>query len=1545
MSYVWVLCPPIWRAAKNTTRMPLARRKFVKPINLCLSIATLFAAASPALSATDITWVGGTSGSLVWEDPCNWSPTQIPDWPTEDAVINDVLTGNRDIYATGLELGPAGPVEINLLEWTANGAYEDKLTLGADMPMRAAGSPAQYMFNPSDDPTKMVLDLNGNQFTGTYNFKLPALTIQGPGTLESAGLSTLGASTIIDPNVEYILTGGELHLDNATVPFIRMTGDVVDRTTIAPGTIGDLQIDNGILNQIYGNLQITGDVNIAPVGSTAGLDATAALASVFKLAGSLIDQNLLNDNGAGGLACYTSGRLLFNGGGNVQTLDLRRPNHMRLFIEPDSHVVLGSDHTALYTGVTFHASRVAERATLDVASHDLLITDFHAHRDDPADAPTFKYTVGADSGSITVLGDPCNDATDTGFRLRKFKLEIVDGGGWNHGDDFILFDYDQQGTRDNTEPIPVIVDETLPPGWGHFGLVHDQVLKRVYIKELWDLTIDSDSDGVPDVNDLCPDTPGGTVVNYQGCPDADNDGVSDLDDLCPDSPPGSQVSFDGCPDADGDGIKDTDDLCPGTPPGTRVSLDGCPDADGDNVTDADDLCPGTLTGLTVDATGCVISPEFAPEDCPEVIALGYRLDGDSDGDCHVTTPDDLIRLIELWLADCVLLADCTAVDSDNSHTVDGIDFAAYAANLHRCNDPCDPACTINWSKGLTVPFITNNVVQYDINIPLYIHPDVQDAADTLASYLEQMTGNPVTVQTGDGTSGIAVGLVSDFPHLGFEQYFNPDHAFRQGEYLLVTHLSDPCSGLYVLGASPEAVQFAVYDLLRHLGYRRYMPGANWEIVPTIANLDLTLDFVGVPDYPSHGMFIQGGTFGAQTVGMSQWKLANRMQASTITYGHAWGAIRLWYLAKHSVPELPPAFYLDGNVTHMDLDNPDVINDFFGAYAIEQFLNNPDLFGVSLDPYDGWSGNDAKLAEFNAGNTSAITDYLISMLNQVQQLVHNHFNDGKERHIGTLAYHLHSPPPSLAVDPDIIIQPTQGFLQGGFTFDEVMQGWRAMAPANILLTYSYGNYYTGGANMPRGTSAPSYPQWFADRISELDTVYDFSSYLLESGFTPADNLGHYLAARTMWDTDEQYNVTALLDDFYARSFPGIEGPLRYFFELIQGDSPVQYGRNRVGEMYEALDQAYNTATDPNLLARIEDLIKYTRYAEIRMDFDDLIATGPTEQQKEDATTQIMKHLYRINDAVMVSTRMAMLYAFDGGMNMVPAPGAADEFWRLGADDQPELHPWYDGTPFTPAELQQYMDDGIANYALPFPIDPCYYSTDLVSTASLGLVRPVFYPGPGNLYAPEPRFYYWLAESPDESFDMDVMGYASGYFQYSGPTIVTLYHCDPNTGEPTGPAVSTQAVPWDDLYHDVTLTADGVGLYYIDFDTQIEKIYSAGGPRALWPSTAKITQRWDEDNQPMYATFSECFFVPTGTTTINAVQHWSGSLGLIYNPNGDAVFDINAADTYFQVPVPPGMDGKLWGIAGTAAIKLLNIPPYWAQNAQQMLLPAEVVAAEP
>ena len=120
-----------------------------------------------------------------------------------------------------------------------------------------------------------------------------------------------------------------------------------------------------------------------------------------------------------------------------------------------------------------------------------------------------------------------------------------------------------------------------------------------------------------------PEFTGGLTIGFGGSEeefgvrDSDFDGVPDSDDLCPNTPRGVIVDETGCPvDSDADGVPDGLDACPNTPQGAMVDERGCPmDSDNDGVFDGLDRCPNTPAGVQVDETGCPLAVEEEPENC------------------------------------------------------------------------------------------------------------------------------------------------------------------------------------------------------------------------------------------------------------------------------------------------------------------------------------------------------------------------------------------------------------------------------------------------------------------------------------------------------------------------------------------------------------------------------------------------------------------------------------------------------------------------------------------------------------------------------------------------------------------------------------------------------------------------------------------------------------------------------------------------------------------------------------------------------------------
>lgn len=152
---------------------------------------------------------------------------------------------------------------------------------------------------------------------------------------------------------------------------------------------------------------------------------------------------------------------------------------------------------------------------------------------------------------------------------------------------------------------------------------------------------DKDGDGIPDLDDACPELPG--KAEFRGCPDTDGDGVPDAEDACPREPGPRETQ--GCPvskDSDGDGIPDDIDRCPLDPEDKDgfQDEDGCPDADndGDGIVDRADTCPNEPG--PIENRGCPVTDRDgdgvpdAEDKCPDLPgkkALSGCPDTDGDG--------------------------------------------------------------------------------------------------------------------------------------------------------------------------------------------------------------------------------------------------------------------------------------------------------------------------------------------------------------------------------------------------------------------------------------------------------------------------------------------------------------------------------------------------------------------------------------------------------------------------------------------------------------------------------------------------------------------------------------------------------------------------------------------------------------------------------------------------------------------------------------------------------------------------------------------------
>lgn len=158
--------------------------------------------------------------------------------------------------------------------------------------------------------------------------------------------------------------------------------------------------------------------------------------------------------------------------------------------------------------------------------------------------------------------------------------------------------------------------------------------------------------------------------------DSDVDGVPDSDDLCPATAPLASVDGDGCStlDDDGDGVTNDLDICPATPVcANPIDLNGCPsDSDSDSIFDGCDNCPGDQNPGQEDTDGDGLGDACDP--CPS------SLRGDTSGNGQVNGLD-AGRFTELVLGASPVGDELCASDMNGDLVIDNADIPGFVDAL------------------------------------------------------------------------------------------------------------------------------------------------------------------------------------------------------------------------------------------------------------------------------------------------------------------------------------------------------------------------------------------------------------------------------------------------------------------------------------------------------------------------------------------------------------------------------------------------------------------------------------------------------------------------------------------------------------------------------------------------------------------------------------------------------------------------------------------------------------------------------------------------
>ena len=783
------------------------------------------------------------------------------------------------------------------------------------------------------------------------------------------------------------------------------------------------------------------------------------------------------------------------------------------------------------------------------------------------------------------------------------------------------------------------------------------------------------------------------------------------------------------------------------------------------------------------------------------------------------------------------------------------------------------------------------------------------AAATLADYLGRMSGAEFALRPGDGSAGIVVGAATDFDRLPF-QVDLPGGPFEREAYVL----RSSAHGLWLIGATELAVEHAVWDTLYRLGYRQFFPGQTWEVVPHSEELALSVDTQESPDFCARRIWYNWGLWGYNNEPYADWCARNRVVRGFLLHsGHAYGSIAG---ASRAAFEAHPEYYAlvngerqTGGDAKFCVSNPG-LRKLVVDWAVEQCKQHPEMDSMSMEPSDGGGWCECEACQ-EMGSPS---DRALTLANEVADAI-NKLGLG-EKYVGMYAYNLHSPPPSIRVHPNVIISTTTAFLRGGYSLDQIIEGWQEKGAT--LGIYDYFSVVAWDWNLPRRAKTAR-PHGVAESIRNFHEK-GARFYDCESGDAWGPyGLGYYVAGRVMWDVQEADRVDELVDDFLSKAFGPAREPMEKFYHLITVDDRRRSDADVVGRMYRCLAEARRLAAErSDVMRRLDDLVLYTRYVDLFSAYAD--ASG---EAKNAAKEDVLRHCYRMRRTMMVHSY-----------------GLWARLIGQGAAHDPD-QPLKSEAPFGEEELTQILERGIAeNEPVEMGFEAVRFGKNLVPAAArLGLpdVTPGSFP---TVPQDSQNYYIWVQNAPAQ---VHLKVTVQKVWDLR-PHKISLYRAD------TDELVAESGVVRPDgTQYDVVLDTPHAGLHRV--------LTQDGGDytRIVWPEGVPVTIPTGEDTAGVTNHFrgpwSLYFYVPRGTVVVGGwasrIANWAPPVsGKLLDGDGGVVHEFaEAGDSWFSVPVPEGQDGRLWKFESTQGQRLLmTVPPYVARTGEELLLPAEVVEAD-
>lgn len=489
----------------------------------------------------------------------------------------------------------------------------------------------------------------------------------------------------------------------------------------------------------------------------------------------------------------------------------------------------------------------------------------------------------------------------------------------------------------------------------------------------------------------------------------------------------------------------------------------------------------------------------------------------------------------------------------------------------------------------------------------------------------------------------------------------------EGYFISSTHKK-----VIIVGNSALAIQAAVFDYLEKLGFRYFLPGETWQVIPFVKSPFVKYQMLTQPLFEFRSL-ANGHGFNRNNAVESDfnfWAKANRLGgAFPIRIGHAYQTIvsnnadtfkaHPEYFAGHvEKGVLPPTAKF--NVSNNELVKL-VINDANERLSVfkrtGQFMNM-----ISMEPSDGGGFCTYPACK----KIGSVSDQVFFLTNAVAKAIQQTYPGVW---VGNLAYNEHILPTKYKLEPNVFVMVTNGFNRTKYTTNQLLSQWNKKAKK--IGVYEYLSVYEWDNDLP-GKSNAAHIDYLKKSIKGY---YENGArvYLAETtmGWI-SKGLGQYVTSKLLWNY--KLNVDSLVEDFYTKCFGAAAVKIRQLFTSWENYPGMFISDNALANWLELVSEADGLVEDILIKKRINDIKVYLHYLVLYKK----LKTDPT--------------IENLNTILSFSYRVFEKAAFSTFPTMISLPKYSG-FKGYGYYDKKE-HPWIKNTsPLSEKEINSTFNNDL------------------------------------------------------------------------------------------------------------------------------------------------------------------------------------------------------------------------------------------------------------